>query len=102
MPGSGRGKHSQSKHDRKVREIAKDYKLRGYDVSADISGYPQPPTTGGYRPDVVAKKSGRETIVEVETPDSVNSPRDIAQQNAFRQAARRSEKRHYKRIVTRE
>ena len=100
MPGSGRGQSSQSKHDRKVRETAKDYEARGYNVSADVAGYPQPPTIGGYRPDVVAKKGGQETIVEVETPDSVNSPRDVAQQGAFQRAARRNEKRHYKRIIT--
>lgn len=100
MSGSGRGKASQSKHNRKVREVAKDYERRGYDVSADVPGYPQPPTIGGYRPDLVASKSGQETIVEVETPDSVNSPRDVAQQGTFLRAARRSEKRHYKRIIT--
>lgn len=100
MPGSGRGQPSQSKHDRKVQETARDYKVRGYNVSADVAGYPQPPTIGGYRPDVVARKGGHETIVEVETPDPVNSPRDIAQQNAFLRTARRSEKRHYRRIVT--
>ena len=100
MPGSGRGQSSQSKHDRKVQQIARDYKARGYNVSADAAGYPQPPTIGGYIPDVVATKGGHQTIVEVETPDSVNSPRDIAQQGAYLRDARRSERRHYKRIVT--
>ena len=100
MPGSGRGQSSQSKHDRKVRQTAKDYEARGYNVSADVAGYLQPPIVGGYRPDVVARKSGHETIIEVETPDSVNSSRDIAQQGAFQRSARRNEKRHYKRIIT--
>jgi len=100
MSGSGRGKASQSKHDRMVEKIAQDYEAKGYDVSADVEGYPQPPTLGGYRPDVVASKGGQETIVEVETPDSVNSLRDTAQQGAFRRAARRSDTRHYRRIVT--
>jgi len=100
MSRSGRGQANQSKHDRKVREIAKDYEARGYNVSADVPGYPKPPTIGGYKPDVLARKGGQETIVEVETPDSVDSTRDIAQQGAFRRAARRNEKRHYKRIIT--
>lgn len=100
MSGSGRGKASQSKHDRMVEKIAQDYEDKGYDVSADVEGYSQPPTIGGYRPDIVATKGGQETIVEVETPDSVNNPRDIAQQGAFRRAARRSETRHYRRAVT--
>jgi hypothetical protein len=100
MAGSGRGKTSQDKHNKKVREVAQSYKSKGYEVYADVPGYPQPTTIGGYRPDVVAKKDRQETIVEVETPDSVNSQRDVAQQGAFRQAAKRSEKRHYKRIIT--
>ena len=98
--GSGRSQPSQSKHDRKVREVARDYISRGYNVLADVLGYTQPQIIGGYRPDLVVRKSGQETIVEVETPDSVNSNRDIAQHDTFRRAARRSEKRHYKRIIT--
>lgn len=100
MAASRRGVSTQSKHDRAVEKIAQDYEDRGYDVSADVEGYPRPPTIGGYRPDVVARKGGHETIVEVETPDSVDSPRDRAQQKAFQSAARRSKRRHYKRIVT--
>lgn len=100
MPGSGRRQASQRDHDRKVREIAQDYRRRGYNVRADVAGYQRPPTIGGYRPDVVASKSGQETIVEVETPDSTNSARDAAQRRAFLRAARRSEKRHYRRVIT--
>ena len=63
-----------------MREIAKAYEARGYHVRADVPGYRKPPTIGGYTPDILARKSGQETMVEVETPDSVNSPRDIAQE----------------------
>jgi len=55
---------------------------------------------GGFRPDVVAKKGKQRKIVEVETPDSVDSARDQSQQRAFRNAARRSDKTTFKRVVT--
>jgi len=100
MPPSGRTRGSQSKHDRAVRKLAKDYENRGYKVKADIKNYSRPPTIGGYRPDLLAAKGGHETMVEVETPDSVNSARDRSQQKAFRQAASRSGKCHFKRVVT--
>ena len=95
-----RKQSSQTKHDHEVRKLAESYKKRGYDVNADLQGYSKPKSVGGYKPDVVARKGGHKTIVEVETPDSVNSSRDIMQQGAFQRAARRNDKTHYKRIVT--
>lgn len=91
---------SQSKHDVRVRSEANDYKQRGYEVWADILGWSQPETFGGFRPDVIAKSNGHTTVVEVETPDSVNSKRDLEQQRAFKQWASRNEYRHYRRVVT--
>lgn len=99
MARSNRNQTSQSKHDREVKRLANDYKNKGYDVDADISGYSKPPTVGGLRPDIKAKKGGHETIVEVETPDSVDSTRDMQQHGAFQRWARRDPKRHYKRQV---
>ena len=90
---------SQSKHDRKVSELAKEYEAMGYSVSADIAGYPKPKTIGGYRPDVVATKGVRRIIIEVETEDSVNNARDLLQQIAFGRAAKRSKNTKFKRIV---
>jgi hypothetical protein len=93
-----RNKNSQSKHDNEVRKTALSYKNRGYDVAADILGYKKPPSVGGYRPDVTAKKNGHTTNVEIETTDSVNSSRDLAQQRAFKKAAQ-SPMKHYVRKV---
>ncbi len=95
-----RSKRSQSKHDTEVRRTASGLERRGYDVKADVKGFPQPGTIGGYRPDVVATKGGERKIVEVETPDSVGSARDQKQQAAFRQAANRSAKTTFTRKVT--
>jgi len=95
-----RNQTSQTKHNREVHKIAESYKKRGYDVNADLQGYSKPKSIGGYTPDVVARKGGQKTIVEVETPDSVNSSRDLMQQGAFKKAASNSDKTHYKRVVT--
>lgn len=98
MTGSGRTKASQSKHNNKVLAEAKKLEREQYNVSADIAGYKKPPSRGGYVPDIVAKKGKEEFIIEVETPDSVNSPRDIAQQGAFQRAARKPGVK-FKRII---
>ena len=94
-----RSKGSQSKHDAEVNKLAKELAKKGYDVQADVRGYPQPGTLGGYRPDVVAKKGTERKIIEVETTESVNSARDVQQQKAFRQAARRSKNTTFRRVV---
>jgi len=98
MAGSGRPKASQSKHDNKVLAEAKKLKQEQYNVYADIAGYKKPPSRGGYIPDVLAKKGQNEIIIEVETVDSANSERDLAQQGAFQRAARKPGVK-FKRII---
>jgi len=95
-----RSKRSQSKHNSRVRKEVEKLKDKGYKVKADIPGYKQPDTIGGYRPDYVAKKGIKRIIGEVETSDSVDSTRDQKQQNAFKQAANRSKNTSFKRTVT--
>ncbi len=94
-----RGKRSQSKHDAEVRRIAKELKDKGYEVQADIRGYGKPDTIGGLRPDVIARKGVERKIVEVETSESRNTPRDLKQQRAFRQAANRSKNTTFRRVI---
>ena len=94
-----RSKTSQSKHDTEVRRIAGDLKKKGYEVKADVKGFAQPRTVGGYRPDVVATKGKQRKIIEVETTESVSSARDRAQQSAFRSAANRSKNTIFRRKV---
>jgi len=90
---------SQSKHDSTVRRIARDLKAKGYDVRADVTGFSQPRTFGGYKPDVVATKGKYRKIIEVETSESVASARDIAQQSAFRRVANRSQNTVFRRNI---
>ena len=63
-------------HDARVRQIAHRLEGEGYDVQADVAGFPQLDTIGGCRPDVIANKPGERKVIEVETPDSVGSARD--------------------------
>ena len=95
-----RSKRSQSKHDAEVRKVANQLKKQRYDVQADVSGFKQPDTIGGFRPDVVAQKGKQRKIIEVETPDSVDSARDQQQQKAFKQASKRSKNTTFTRKVT--
>ena len=95
-----RSKQSQSKHDAEVRKTARRLERQGYDVQADVAGFRQPDTLGGYRPDVVARKGRQRKIVEVETPESVDSARDRGQQRAFREASKRSKNTTFSRKVT--
>jgi len=90
---------SQSKHDSAVRRIARDLKAKGYDVRADVTGFSQPRTFGGYKPDVVATKGKYRKIIEVESTESVASARDIAQQSAFRRVANRSQNTVFRRDI---
>ena len=95
-----RSRRSQSKHDTKVRSIARKLEKQGFDVKADIPGYVQPDTIRGFRPDVIGIKGRQRKIHEVETQDSVDSARDQSQQRAFRQAADQSKNTTFKRTIT--
>lgn len=101
MSDSNRNPASQTEHDRKVSQEAREYKRKGYQVQADIPGYPKPANIGNFRPDIRAKKGVHQTVVEVETPDSVDSVRDVQQQGAFHRWRRRDPaRRHYRRVIT--
>jgi hypothetical protein len=94
-----RSSSSQSKHDARVAQEARELKQLGFEVAADIPGYSKPPTIGGYKPDVYASNASKKIIIEVETPDSVNGARDLNQKAAFERAARRSPNMTFKRKV---
>ncbi len=95
-----RSKRGQSKHNSQVRKDVEKLVDQGFKVKADIPGYQQPGTIGGYRPDYVAKKGPKRIIGELETADSVDSARDQKQQKAFQQAAKRSKNTSFRRKVT--
>lgn len=76
----------QSIHDKKVKEIADNYRGRAWTTKADLSGYEKPDNIYGHIPDVQAILSNKwEEIVEVETRDSIETDKD--QHEAFRRYA---------------
>ncbi len=87
-----------SKHDQKVREVAEKFKEKGWKVSADIPGFPQPVTFEGCKPDIVAKNGERTIIGEIETPASART--DKEQQKCLAAAARALKNGEYKQWVT--
>ncbi|KXB07316.1 hypothetical protein AKJ52_00470 [candidate division MSBL1 archaeon SCGC-AAA382C18] len=100
MSKKARSGHSQSRHDRKVREIARKYELKGYDVKADdVPDFSDPGSIHGKVPDVIAEKNGHTTVVEVETEDSVGTKRDKKQRREFKRWTGRKNTRHFKREV---
>ena len=46
-----RSQKSKTKHNSTVKNLAKKLENQGYQVKADIPGFSQPETIGGYRPD---------------------------------------------------
>jgi len=87
-----RTKSQQTKHDRKVGQIAERLKRQGWIVEADLSGYERPGAIGKdqHIPDIVARKSGAERIIEVETPETMEV--DKKQHEAFRRSAARKKR----------
>lgn len=92
-----RSKRSRSKHDRKVKSLADNLERQGFRVQADIKGYEQPKTLGRVRPDIVATRGKERRLYEVETKDSVDTPRDKQQQKEFKKVADRSQNTTFRR-----
>ncbi len=93
-----RTKTGQARHDRAVLRSARSYKVRGYNVKADLPGYTKPKKIGGHVPDILATKGRKEKIVEVETRDS--NKKDASQHSAFKSYADKKASRDFrKRII---
>jgi hypothetical protein len=48
------------------------------------------------------RKKGHETLIEVETPESVEGTKDEKQKKTFKQSSEKSEHRHFRRIISKE
>lgn len=86
----------QSKHDRKVRQVANSLRRDGWRVEADIPGFDRPGGIGkdGRILDVLATKRGAERIIEVETQRTVRTDSD--QHATFRRSAGQKPRRSFK------
>ena len=94
-----RKKPSQGTHDRKVRELARELKQKGYNVQAHISAYEMPDSIGGeaYIPDIIATRGSKTKIIEVDTPGT----EDQAQLAAFRRSAAHRDNAEFEQVITR-
>ncbi len=97
-----RTKKGQAEHDREVRGIANEYLRKGYKVLADLPDWERPDTIRGVRPDLLVSKKGHKTAIEVETPDSRDSARDLEQKKAFKNWSKDNLHKHFRRIITEE
>ncbi len=57
-------------HDNCVGVWAKAFEIAGWNVHAVLSGYPEPPSIHGIIPDIYARASNHEMVVEMETDKS--------------------------------
>lgn len=72
----------QALHDSVVVARAEQLLKQGHRVTADVNGYPRPPTVLDHIPDIVA--NGRTNLIsEVETSDSYSSQHTKEQLQAF-------------------
>lgn len=92
---SRRGSKRQSKHDKKVKQIARQLKNSGWTVQADLPGYDKPDPIGKDNriPDIQARKAGAERLIEVETQETMQ--RDKKQHEAFRRSAAKKRRRTF-------
>ena len=93
-----REKTSQATHDKKVRQIAKELRNKGYKVKADISGFDTPDGIGKSRhvPDIHATRGSKEKIVEVDTPGTENPD----QLSTFQRSAANRKNADFEHVIT--
>ena len=94
-----RKKPIQGTHDRKVRELARELKQKGYNVQAHISAYEMPDSIGkgAYIPDIIATRGSKTKIIEVDTPGT----EDPVQLATFRRSASHRDNAEFEQVITR-
>lgn len=61
---------------RKIAQLAREYKAKGYEVFAELHGYEPPNQIRGFRPDLIAKRGDETIIIEVKTSESIKEAKD--------------------------
>lgn len=76
-----------SNHSKRVKQLASQYKLNGWNVEAHIPSFETPNGIGKKNriPDLIVTKNGAKRIIEVETKASLR--KDKPQQSTFRISA---------------
>jgi len=94
-----RKKSVQGTHTRKVRELTRELKQKGYNVQAHINDYKMPGSIGkgDYIPDIDATRGSKTKIIEVDTPGT----EDQAHLAAFRRSASHRGNAEFEQVITR-
>ena len=90
-------KMNKTAHDTTVIAWANKFERDGYEVMADVDGFPRPYPILDYIPDVFARKGSKIKIFEVETNRSYK--RDITQRKAFKKFASLNRNVAFKTII---
>ncbi len=61
---------------RKIAQLARKYRAKGYEVLAELPGYEPPYQIRGFRPDLIVKKGDETIVMEVKTSDSIKKTKD--------------------------
>lgn len=80
---ASRSTTEENANDQAMNRIAQKHSQEGWSVKADVSGWPQPETIVGRRPDEIATRRGSRRVIEVETDRSG----DTRQHHKFRRHA---------------
>jgi len=85
-------------HDRKVRQLAKQYEKDKWKVKADVGNYDRPSSIGknNHIPDFEVTRRGKTKLIEVDTPDTVDS----AQLKTFKMSAARKKNTEFEHVIT--
>ncbi len=88
----------QGTHDRKVRQLAKQYEKDKWKVKADIGNYDRPSSIGknNHIPDLELTRRGKTKLIEVDTPNTVN-PDPL---KTFRMSASRKKNTEFVHVIT--
>lgn len=95
----GRYKRNQSIHDNCVLALANRLEDQGWEIQADLPNFDQPDPIGKDEriPDILATRDNQTQIIEVETPNTVNSHQD--HHSTFRRSAAQKENTEFELIV---
>jgi REase_AHJR-like protein len=62
---------------RRIRDVARQYRKRGYDVVVHPQGDHLPEFLSGFEPDIIAKKDGDSVVIEVKTQARLQGSNEI-------------------------
>jgi hypothetical protein len=106
MSKRARKGNEQNNHDRAIKKYAQHLDKNRYSVKADTTEldtqFPMPEIIHGKRPDILASKKGKKLVIEVETPNSLDTKRAKEQRRRFQNWANRKSNRTFQRKMAKD